>query len=266
MSSFYSQGYVDALSRLGIQKNAGYWQNVVGMSDPTKLEALRKQYLAAESGQGDYTKQEEDAAAKALGKQPSYPETKELPGSRLKRSLVGAGIGSGVGGLMGLAAMLQGGKPSLRDLPFLGGAMGIGGVGGGLLGALSNGSQRRQDPREKKTYDEYWKKRNTWSDQYRKDNPDTSPTLDPPEPGMFGGKNLGYLGKYVSVPGMVGFSGEEPLSGSPTGKGYLSREELLNELQGLPSEGLDPAGMKQMDLLKAIQESPYSHFTSTEAG
>lgn len=105
-----------------------------------KLEELRKQYLAAEAAEVDYGKQENMAAEKALGKPPAYPRMKEIPGARWRRSLVGAGIGGGLGGLAGLAALLEGGGMRSKALPVLGATVGAGGVIGGLLGSLTSGS------------------------------------------------------------------------------------------------------------------------------
>jgi hypothetical protein len=73
------------------------------------------------------------------------------------------------------------------------------------------------------------------------------------------GKDLGWLGKYVEVPGIHALGETSPYSGSPTGSGYLSKQDLLNELQQFEGVEHRTPGIDEL-----IKKSPYKYYTSTK--
>jgi hypothetical protein len=76
---------------------------------------------------------------------------------------------------------------------------------------------------------------------------------------LMGGQDLGWMGKYMEIPKLYPYGEKAPYSGRPTGEGYLTKEELLKQLQGF--RGLPT---RTEGLIEALQKSEYPYFTSTE--
>jgi hypothetical protein len=76
------------------------------------------------------------------------------------------------------------------------------------------------------------------------------------------GEDFGNLGKYNAVPGLLAGYRKDPLGGAVTGRGYLSRKEMLKKLREVSSwGGTDPEVLSALQ--QKIEASKYPYFTST---
>ena len=75
-----------------------------------------------------------------------------------------------------------------------------------------------------------------------------------------GGEELGYTGKYVSVPEMVGTAAKEHFANQLTGEGYMSREDMLDRL-----EKTFGTHKQNPELWAKLQASTHPYFTSSQA-
>jgi len=266
----YAQGIASVLRGFGLDKTAGYWQNIVGFDDLDTFQQERQKALQAEKALYSYEKDREAAADEAVG-------TMKVPSLRVTHPAVrkGALIGSGLGGLLGAGVGLAALKGRPLSRAATGGAIGLltGGLGGAQIGSLTRGGGAKGsvDPRERDAYNAHRQKRREFYDKYEAEHPYPGDTYDfSADP--FKGQELGWFDKYVGVPQLVGGSEHEGFTDSPTGKGYLSKEKLLELLEG-EMKGYGDKGWKaldgsdsQLDLADTIRNSPHRYFTSTEAG
>lgn len=265
----YAQGIVSVLRGFGLEKTAGYWQNIVGFDDLDAFQQEREKALQAEKALYDYEKSRDVAADEAVG-------TMKAPSLRVSRPAVrkGALIGSGLGGLLGAGAGLAflKGHPAARAA--MGGAGGLlaGALGGAQVGATIGGSSKTSvDPNKRDAYNAYLQKRREFYDKYDSENPFPDDLSDF-SADLFKGKPLGWFDKYVGIPQMVGGTAHEGFTDSSTREGYLSKENLLDLLEG-EMKGYGDKGWKaldgsdsRLDLVDTIRNSPYRYYTSTEAG
>jgi hypothetical protein len=75
----------------------------------------------------------------------------------------------------------------------------------------------------------------------------------------FKGTPYGWLGKYTEVPEMDPYSAKSIMSGSPTGSGHMSKDELLKYLESMKEFPTRTPG-----ILEQLSKSPHKYFTSTE--
>jgi hypothetical protein len=116
-------------------------------------------------------------------------------------------------------------------------------------------------------YDAYRKKSDPFSKLYWKDNPSKIDTaMDTLR--RLGTEVVPWAGKYNEIPELIANDSEAPLSGEPTGKGYMSKKELLSS-PGIKVLSTGPRYREDPDLSKVVQQikdSPYKYFTSTDIG
>jgi len=268
----YAEGILSVLRGFGFDKTAGYWQNIVGFDDLDTFRQERQKALQAEKALYDYEKAREVAADEAVGtmKAPSLRGTRSAV---RKGTLIGSGLGGSLGAGVGLAAFK--GRPLFRAAT--GGAIGLlaGGLGGAQIASWMRGGGVKGSVdlgKKEDAYNARLQKRREFYDKYDAEHPYPGDIYDfSADP--FKGRELGWFDKYVSVPQLVGGSENEGFSDQPTGKGYLSRNDLLGLLQGdMKNYGdkgwaaLDGSSDSKLDLVEAIRKSPYQYFTSTEAG
>jgi len=105
-----------------------------------------------------------------------------------------------------------------------------------------------------------WRERlKEWQQKYEADNPEPEVLDAHGRAKAIGAEPLGWMGKYTVIPKLYPYGSEEPYSGASTGQGYLSKEELLKQL-----EDMSWAEHHTPDLLERVRKSPRKFFTTTD--
>jgi len=254
----YSQGYNDTITKIG-----GYWQNVVGMNDPGDFTAKRDAYFKLKDQDDAYWNNAYKLQEQAIGKKPErkkgmHPDTAKGVGL-----LTGAGLGGLLGGAAGLGLSRIKGGPHAKAI--LGGTGLLAGLLGG--GTIGRAIGKRSVPKYPKTLNEkelqdHAARSGEWMSQYKEKNlPPENALGHELKPKDIGGEYLGWLGKYVSFPEMVANARRDSLGDQDTGSGYISKEDLLRNLEEIG--GWDKP--YEEGLLDKVKSAPYNYFTSTEA-
>ena len=269
-----------------LEKVASYFQNVVGFDDPASLAKLREagaDYMEDPEAVRQYHKDFYDYHRNAR------QAVQELAGPRPKRSpeimaqskskstdnmLTGAGIGAAVGAPI-MAALAR--KSGLPGMLWAGGAgagagAGLGAIGGALASlpqaykAQAQANSAKDDYAERE--DAYNSKVKALRDQYEKDNPFQERMDVTGRARLLGGTDLGEMGKYMNIPGLNPYSSVDGYSGASTGKGYLSKQEVLDALEPWAQEGHPESDYDKAtrEIYSKVKASPHKFFTSTEMG